>query len=408
MKLKPAIRLRSRRSRLVALAAATTTVVSIAGLAASVPAAHADPTVIYNTVGSDTVQDVWNGVSGDLGSNEVGSWNAVSPVSAVAHENIAYTDGHSGAQCDFTRPNGSTEGKNAFRKSINPSTTATQLTIAPQQNCIDFSRSSAGPATADVSPTGALVYIPFAEDALAGATGPATGTGATALTTAGDFTLNDLKTLYVSGGTVTEGGVTYNPQTATTGQVQINLYLPQSGSGTLAFWESTLGITTLQSWDHQTIVAGPNFGTAVEEHNGLATTDPNGYMPFSIAQWIAQSNGIDDRRHGAVLQNIGGVTPCVGGACPASGGSLNTGFPIVREVYNIAQFDHVVNTGDGNFDPALAALLAGSNSALCQDQFTILNYGFGLLPGPTTGVNDPCGTTSNPALRAFNPTTDPV
>jgi len=45
-----------------------------------------------------------------------------------------------------------------------------------------------------------------------------------------------LTNLYGNCVTVTEGGVTYNPNTATTGQQQIDLYAPQPGSGTLRFW----------------------------------------------------------------------------------------------------------------------------------------------------------------------------
>ncbi|MBV9447141.1 MAG: hypothetical protein JO345_14770 [Streptosporangiaceae bacterium] len=403
MKLKPSIRLGGRRSRLTAMVAAGTTVLGIASFAVAQAPAHADPTEVYVAVGSDTIQDVMNQYSNDLGGNELGSYNAVNPVSAVAHENITPVEGKHGVSCNFTRPNGSTEGENALRKSINQTTTATQLAAPPQQNCVDIGRSSAAPGS-DQKADGQLVFIPFALDAVTGATGPA---GTTAITTADSFTLTDLTNLYTNCTTVSEGGVTYNPNTATAGQVQINLYVPQAGSGTLKFWASKLGFsaTTLPACVHQTILAGPNAGTQVEEHDGTAVaSDPNGYMPFSVAQWISQSNGHDERRHGAVLHNINGVTPCSGGACPSSGGSMNTAFPVTREVYNIVQYDRVVNTGDGNFDQALASLLAGTGSSLCQDVITILNYGFAPLSTPQT--TDNCGSTAN-TLRAFD-STDPV
>lgn len=403
MKLKPSNRLSGRGSRLTALVAAGTTVLGIASFAVAQAPAHADPTEVYVAVGSDTIQDVMNQYSNDLGGNELGSYNAVNPVTATAHENITPVEGKHGVACSFTRPNGSGEGENALRKSVNQNTTATQLAAPPQQNCVDIGRSSAAPGS-DQKADGQLIFIPFALDAVTGATGPA---GTTAITTADSFTLTDLTNLYTNCTTVSEGGVTYNPNTASAGQVQIDLYVPQAGSGTLKFWAGKLGFspTSLPACVHQTILSGPNAGTQVEEHDGTAVaSDPNGYMPFSVAQWIAQSNGHDERRHGAVLHNINGVTPCSGGACPSTGGSMNTSFPVTREVYNIVQYDRVVNTGDGNFDQALASLLAGAGSSLCQDVITILNYGFAPLGTPQT--TDNCGSTAN-TLRAFD-STDPV
>ncbi len=392
--------------------AAGTTVLGIVSFAVAQAPAHADPTEVYVAVGSDTIQDIMNGYATDLGGNEIGSYNAINPVTAVAHEDITPVEGAKGANCSFTRPNGSTEGENALRKSINPSTTAPQLADPPQQNCVDIGRSSAAPG-ADQKNDGQLVFIPFALDAVTTATGATTN-----ITQADKFTKTDLTNLYANCTTVTEGGVTYNPGTATGSQVQINLYVPQSGSGTLKFWASTLGFsaTSLPACDHQTILAGPSTGTAVEEHDGTAvSSDPNGMMPFSIAQWIAQSNSksnggslpVTDRRHGATLHEINSIFPCSGpnSDCPAAGnGTMNTAFPITREVYNIVQYDRVVNTGDGHFDSALAGLLAGAGSALCQDIFTIQGYGFALLGTPAT--TDNCGSTAN-SLRAFD-STDPV
>jgi hypothetical protein len=140
---------------------------------------------------------------------------------------------------------------------------------------------------------------------------------------------------------------------------------------------------------HDTIQAGADAGQSVKENDGTAiATDPNGFGPFSIAQWIAQRNGIHDRRHGAVLTSIDGISP-FGNGDPATG-NLNTSFPITRDVYNVLPYDRVVNTGDGNFDPALAGIFAGTGSSVCQADLTIQQYGFATIPN--------CGDTS---LRAF-------
>jgi hypothetical protein len=383
----------------------STATLSFAGLAiAHAGPASADPTEKYVAVGADTTQDVMDQYAIDLSGNELGSYNAINPVTGAAHEVITPVKaGPPTENCDFTRPNGSNEGLAALRYSINPSTTAAQLADPPQQGCVDIGRASNGPGS-NQSPTGALVYIPFALDAVTGATGPASGTGVTALTTAGSFTVTDLVNLYKNCENVTEGGVTYNPNTATAGQVQIDLYVPQPGSGTLTFWAGTLGFssTTLPACVHDQIVAGPDTGTLVEQNDGTAVaTDPNGYVPFSVAQWISQRNGHDDQRHGAVIQDIGGISPFSNGN-PATG-TLNTVFPITREVYNIVQYSRV-QTGNAAFDPNLADLLVGTGSSLCQDTFTITGYGFALLGSGTT---DQCGSIAS-TLRAFDPATDPV
>ena len=404
MRLKSLVRPGRGLTNLMAAGAVT---VGMAGFAvAAAGPASADPHQIYAVVGSDTTQDVMNQYSLDLGVNTLGSWNAVDPVTntATSPPPLITPNNAAAGQCSFSRPNGSGQGLAALRKSINPGTGATQLPVPPGQNCIDFSRSSSGPATNDKSPAGALVYIPFAEDAVTVAVG-----SATTIAQANNFTLANLQSLY-NCNSVTVGGVTYNPGTGTT-LGNIDMYIPQSGSGTLNFWAGVMGFLTsnLPPCLHQTIPAGiTGAGTIVEEHDGTAVTDdPNGVMPFSVAQWVSQRNGHNDRRHSAILQNIGGTSPCGSTAAPSNctgaGTSINTGFPVTREVFNVVLFNKVTS-GMTGFDPALAQLIASANSNLCQDAFTILTYGFALLGATTT---DQCGSTAS-SLRAFDPATNPI
>lgn len=398
---------RNMRARLKAVPVVAVVFAAVIGLTVAFAGpASADPATTYVTVGSDTIQDVMNQFATDEFPGQIGSWDAVNPVTGTAHEIITPKAG-----CSMTRPNGSGEGLNALRKSINPNTTATQLAAPPAPGCVDFSRSSSGPGGNSVT-DGQLQYIPFALDAVGTATGPATAVGgsdpavATAITHADLFTEGtttspgDLINLYKSCQPVTEGGVTYDPNIpAAAGDQQIHLYVPQAGSGTRNFWANTLGFnaTTLPSCVHDTIVGTT---TPVEEHDGTVyAQDADGFGPFSIAQWVAQSNGHHDRRHNAVVHSLtaaasGGtaVTPLT------SGGTLNTNYPIRREVYTIVQRDRVV-AGDSNFDPTLAALLAGPNSQLCGDLLTILNFGFATLNGSPLGHS--CGATTND-LRAFD------
>jgi hypothetical protein len=405
MKLKAPVRLNRKpgrlsrpRSRLKILLAVGTATVGVAGLAVALAGpVSADPSVTYVAVGADTTQDVMNQWAVDEGSNLIGSYNAVDPVTGAGGEVITPNNA-AGGQCSFTRPDGSTQGLDALLYSVYPQTTAPQLADPPQSNCIDIARSWSGPGT-DQADDGALVYIPFALDAVAGATG-----SSTAITTASDFTLTDLKNLYASCENVTEGGVTYNPNgTASGGQVAIHLYVPPSASDTLGRWAATLGFsaTALPSCVHQTIQAGPEAGQPVAENDGTAVaSDPNGYLPFSVADWISQRNGNDDHRNGAVLNEIGGVSPFSNGN-PATG-TLNTSFPTTGEVYNVVPYDDVA-PGEPAYNQQLAQLLAGTGSVLCRDVLTIVNHGFALLSSSTT---DQCGSTAD-SLRAFDPDTSP-
>jgi hypothetical protein len=63
----------------------------------------------------------------------------------------------------------------------------------------------------------------------------------------------------------------------------------------------------------------------------------------------------------------------------------------------VTAFDRVTNTGDGNFDPTLAGIMAGTSSFICQDSLEIHSYGFATLSAATT---DTCGATTA-SLRAF-------
>jgi hypothetical protein len=432
MKLKSPVGRRALKSAVIA----GTVIASLSGLLLSQAPAFADDNTIFVAVGSDTTQDVINQFSLDLGGNELGSQYATNQVSQAVHEvitpakearNADGTPNSLAAQenCSYDRPNGSGEGQAALRLSINTASTAAVPGGAnpPQAGCIDIGRSSSGPGS-NASTSGQLIFIPFALDDVTGSSGstastitvpgtttvvntPASNLVPTTGTFAGqapDFSLAQLQAMYANGTAETAtNGITYNPTggpvALQAGQTAIDLYVPQSGSGTRNFWGTTLGFntTTLPAWvfDHiqadGTSTVSQFVGLQVEEHDGTAVTvDPNGFAPFSVAQYIAQTNGHNPRFHQAILAEVGGVQPVVSG-------SLNTSFPINREVYNVVQYDRVVNTGDGHFDTQLAKLFVGGNSVMCRDSATITGYGFGLLSSSTT---DLCGSTAA-TLRAY-------
>ncbi len=364
--------------------------------------ASADPGTTYATVGSDTIQDIMNTFATATGGGNLGSWDAVNPGDpATPHDLINPKPG-----CSMTRPNGSGEGLAALRKSINPSTGAAQLANPPEPGCIDFSRSSSGPGTNQAN-NGDLVYIPFALDAVTMATGPATavtGTSddavATHITNADSFTVAQLTSLYHDCAPTTVGSVTYDPNATLTtppapGDVAIHLYIPQQGSGTRNFWAATLGNfnnTTLPTCVHDHSVLTP--AESVQEHDGtIFAQDPDGVGPFSIAQFISQGNGHNDRRHHVAIHSLNGIAPL-------TGTSLNTAFPITREVYDVVKTSRVT-TGSADFDPGLASILVGTSAKTCAT-LTIRSFGFAPLTGAPLGHT--CGQVAT-NLRAFAPGT---
>jgi hypothetical protein len=398
----------------------------------------ADPAVNYVGVGSFLAEGVMNAFAHVAVGGEVGSYDAVNPLSGVAHELITPAVNSSAAStgqmnCSFTRPDGSFEGFNAL--DIANGGGAPPLAVPPGPGCIQVARSDTPPGSGRGSGAGALnvagafVYVPFAVDGTTTATGPtqagqttttqcvsttpgclnvnpSTGVGqisftvpVTNITNADLFTIANLQALFAQGMPVTVGGVQYWPMngavTQPPGSVVVDLYFPSPSakdSGTLSLWASLLGFNAVSPppWVHQTILAGPAAGIPVADSDGSAyASDPGGIGPYDIAQWIAQSNGVSgfgDLRHTAILHALNGVAPI-------TGTSLNTNFPIEREMYNVMRFDAIVNTGDGKFDPILAALFAGPTSLMCASAFTIRQYGFGTLPAATTP--DTCGSTAN-------------
>jgi ABC-type phosphate transport system substrate-binding protein len=384
-----------------------------AGLVAGVAGpASADPVTTYVAVGSDTTQDVMNGLAQGLGGGFVGSWDAINPNTGAAHDLITAKPG-----CQFARPNGSGEGVDALRTALGGGP-GTAPTPRPGTGCVDIARSSSGPAT---NASGQLVYIPFALDAVAMATGPASAvTGsdpsvATSITNADQFSLGTLAVganpstglirLYHDCLPTVVGGVTYTPD------VNIHLYIPQSGSGTRKFWAQKLGNfdpTSPPSCVHDHIfdpVAGTFTGAQVQEHDGTVfTNDALAVAPFSIAQWISQSRTTQthaiDRRHNATLHSMSAVDGGTAVPPTIAGGNLNSAFPITREVFNVVKYDLVVAVqGDPvQPDPNLQAIFVGTGSALCSLGSVIRRFGFATLDG--TSSPHTCGATSND-LRAF-------
>ncbi|MGW1884820.1 substrate-binding domain-containing protein [Streptomyces sp. NPDC001970] len=287
-------------------------------------------------VGSDTTQDVMNGLANAItigGQKVIGSYDATGSAQ-ITTKNPATTPG-----CTINRPNGSGAGRTALLNSLQAN-----------NGCLDFSRSSSLSLGA-ANP--GLTYVPFAVDAVSYAITPTSAVPR-------KLTLNDLKAIYHCDANYVGQGPNYS----------LTVYLPQAGSGTRSFWQSTMGITEAD------VVAGvypcikdAKGGAPVQEHDGRVLDDKS-IVPFSIAQYNSQaSQTIADLRGLAILGTIDGFAP----------NTLNSNFGVKRDVYN------VIPTSKIGTAP-WSTVFVGSNSLVCQQQGVINTYGF--------ATNANCGDTS--------------
>lgn len=326
----------TRKTALAAVGIAGLVVGSVcAGQAVADPAGP-PPYRQLSGVGSDTTQGVMNGLANAItinGTKVIGSYDAVGSAQ-ITTKDPATTPG-----CAMNRPNGSNAGRTALLNSLQAN-----------NGCLDFARSSSlnlGAANPG------LTYVPFAVDAVTYAITPTS-------TVPRKLSLTDLKAIYHCDPNYVGSAPNFS----------LNVYLPQAGSGTRSFWESTMGITDAD------VVAGvypcikdTKAGAPVEEHDGRVLDDKS-VVPFSIAQYNAQSSQtIADLRGRAILGTVDNIAPT----------TLNSNFGVKRDVYN------VIPTGKLGTAP-YSTVFVGPNSLICQQQAVINTYGF--------ATNANCGDTS--------------
>jgi len=336
--------------------------------------ANADPTAgtfpVLAGVGSDTIQDVMNGMSSAIPA--IGSYDATAPVGAANQTTITTRSGG----VAFTRPNGSGAGQNALSASID----GTAFNGVVITGDVDFARSSSGPSSS--FPGSQLTFIPFAKDAVSYAVNEASDfprnipEGSAAAAAANPTTLTLWNIYHCTATSYTDSN---------TNSVTIIPLLPQSGSGTRKFWDTTFGLTEGSLPSCVTDLNG-----TVEEHNGSALTGPGDIMPFSISQYIAQGNWqtlpstVQERRYAAALGSVDGISPYIisGAGTVASPFSLvqNPSFEINRLVYNVVATSRL---SDAN----IAATFVGTSSAVCTHTAIIKEYGFAT-------IGNTCGTTN--------------
>jgi ABC-type phosphate transport system substrate-binding protein len=300
---------------------------ALAAIGLSAAQALADPPTTPQTIdivgtGSDTTQFVVDQFSTDYNATVAStdphlySWDAVgsSPITEKAG---------CGSR---TRPNGSGAGITELEANLTSSLDSTKF-------CVDFARSSRARAATDPS---TIVFIPFAIDAVTWSANSTSNAPA-------DLSTNELTAIYSCDasllGTGHTGPVTWD-EVGGTGTAAVVPVIPQSNSGTRAFFLQKIGNPTLGS-----CVKGQD--NSVEENEGTnaifsGADAANIVFPYSVAVYLAQT----EHNHGAgdqgslVLKNVNTKSPTT---VSGSGHIINSNFDYVRDVYNVVR-----NAGTGS------------------------------------------------------------
>jgi hypothetical protein len=399
-------------------------------------------------VGSDTVQDVDNGLQMAIGRSTNGLWkmasyDATGPNTMTPN---ATTD-------PIGRPNGSGDGLKALLVSIGQIATNTGTTFATSSSVtwssdggindvvgdIHFSRSSDGPT---VLATGSVNYIPFAKDAMTYATKdgkfPALIVGSSADTANADTgeVEESLWAIYkcqataivvnattrapiklVKGSVYTEG--------ADEDEIPIVALLPQAASGTSKFianyfWgtktptDVQLDCVTRKIADQNSSDAATDADDVyddVQEHSGAALITSGSIVLSSIPKWIAMAKGLQgvtDVRNSSVLGSLNGIAPTTG---TGQNQVINSAFlastitdDLARTIYHVVP--HRLVTDESTLE---YAMFNGEESLVCTNTATITRYGFGLLNGVD---ENSCGfigdTLRSSAFSAITVTTNTI
>ena len=343
-----------------AVALSTAIGVAIAGLAFAGSASAEPVSNSYVLVGSDTLQDSTNAllngtsVSGSnvrvftASGSSIGSFDAFGTPAIQTKPGGAF----------FGRPSGSGAGVNALRASItgNPYSGNAAVPARAISGQVDIARSSSGPGT-NANAAGKLLYVPYARDAVAYAY-----KGGTAAWS--NITATQLKQIF-DGSLTSIDGVTVHPR------------LPQAGSGTRNFFLPAIGYAA-----GTTSAPGVSDTGNTTPENDATVLAAGDIIPFSVASWVAQANGVTGT-DSTTTANVALGSPITGtvaytGTAPAlvpnsayySNGSFG------RDTYLVVEYARV-NSADPAYDADLATLVNAPASAS-----SLVNFGtFSSTPG---------------------------
>lgn len=352
----------------------------VAGTLISAGMAVADPsgaptgnTRPLQGTGSDTSEEVMQALSDvvTIGGNKViSSYNATGGAFTTRPSGCAFSATGGAAPA---RPNGSGQGRTALVASKTVGGGA-----ASPEGCLDFARSSSVGGTTGVG----LTYIPFAKDAVAFAV-------TTTSNLPRQISLSDLKAMY----DCTYPGFEDNSPAAGW-QSNFKALLPQSGSGSRAFFYNTI-----LGYADSTLTGSPDTvrgcvsdekdksgrgdytnNNGIQEHRANVLDD-NSIVPVSIAQFIAQTTGTSPSFVGrgvlGSIANNAGTTVSYPFALNNTYGTVAAAADpqnaaATRDIYN------VLPTADLS-DPEVDAVFTGNDSLICAQAAVIAKFGFGTL-----------------------------
>jgi ABC-type phosphate transport system substrate-binding protein len=313
------------------------------------------------------------------------SWDATNPITGAIGDSIAEK-----ADCShIARPDGSSAG-------ITQLATFTKSSSGPF--CTNFARSSRSRATTDPPfAAGGVAFVAMAGDAVSWSVPSANTSAPKSLTTAqlqGIFTCSITNWNQVGGA-----------------NQAISAFLPQSGSGTLSFWETELGVTP-----------GPcvsNDNNLLEENEGVnpVLNTPGTIFIYSVGDYIAQKFHADSCLnsactpvnsktckktpnkiqfwcdvHGTMTPGqINGVAPTTGSG---TGTKINPAFSFQRTLFDVVPFDpnttdHIPGSESGTPGGLNLEGIFGASGFYCSSataKADITAYGFENIAN--------CGTTS--------------
>ena len=360
----------------VTAVAASATAMAVGPALADPPKGVAPKATDVVGVGSDTLQFLLDQFSFDYNRThstgaKLYSWDALNPKTGMT-DNI-----HTKKGCvAIPRPNGSSAGI----------TTLDANTKVGKHFCVDFARSSRGRGSTDPAKgPGGIVFVALGKDAVTYATNSTTNAPSN-LSTA------QLNAIYSCTDT--------NWSQVGGSNAPINAQLPQTSSGTRAFFLKAIGLAT----------PGGCVTSTAEENEGIdpVLAGPNTIFPYSIGKFIAEKFhsakclnatctgspackptktqnkfGCDTHGH-MVLRNINGTKPTTGtGTKTVINSHFSANF--VRTVFDVVRWastrDNIPKYLDKFFGSARRGGWACGNKRAHQD---LINYGF--LPTPFCGT----------------------
>ena len=366
--------------KIVAMSAAVG--VALTGLAFASSASAEPVSNSYVLVGSDTLQDSTNALLN--GTRATGSTvriltadgNTVGSFDAFGTSAIQTKAGGP----FFGRPSGSGQGVTALRSSITGNAYSGNAAVPTRviTGQVDIARSSSGPGS-NQNANGLLAYVPYARDAVAYAYKGGTAAWA-------NITPGELKQIF--DGTLKQiDGVDVHPR------------LPQAGSGTRNFFLPAIGYAS-----GTTAAPGVSDTGNVTPENDASVLAAGDIIPFSVASWVAQSNGVTGvntrlattASDVALGSPVAGVVPFTGtGSALVANGSYYSNGTFGRDTYLVVEYKRI-DPSDAAYDVSLANLV---NPALTT---SLTNYGtFATTPGAVKtkfGFLKPAGST---VLRAY-------